>query len=184
MENTEVITTKPEQPLYLQQQSVQMSDNISDIASALSAAQGELESASKAKEGYGYNYSDLNSVISTAKPVLAKHGLSVTQLLGHTDNEVRVTTILAHSSGQYFKSESTLPVIEMKGCNKAQGAGASYSYLRRYAYQAILGMSSEDNDASSEGPKKTSFGGKKTTAKPSGQKFRKKKENTEVEDEI
>jgi hypothetical protein len=76
----------------------------------------------------------------------------------------------------------------MKGCNEAQRAGAVYSYLRRYAFQAIIGMSSEDNDASSEGLKKTSFSGKKastTKSKPDGQKFRRKKATTnEVEDEI
>ena len=78
----------------------------------------------------------------------------------------------------------------MKSCNPAQRAGAVYSYLRRYAFQAILGMSSEDNDASSEGNKakgKTSFSKKAadpTTAnKPAGQKFRKKKTEV-VEDEI
>ena len=131
-----------------------MSGNINEIAQALSKAQSELEAAGKSQEGYGYNYSDLNSVINTAKPILAKHGLGVTQLLGHTGEYVSVTTILTHSSGQFFRSDASLPVIEMKGCNIAQGAGASISYLRRYAYQAILGMSSEDVDASSEGAKK------------------------------
>lgn len=135
-----------------------MSSEIAEIATALSAAQAELEAAKKDQSGYGYNYSDLNSVITTAKPILAKNGLCLTQLLGQTTTDVTVTTILAHKSGQYFKSVSSLPVIDMKGCNVAQGAGASISYLRRYAYQAILGMSSEDNDASSDG-KKVSTGG-------------------------
>jgi hypothetical protein len=52
----------------------------------------------------------------------------------------------------------------MKGCNVAQGAGASISYLRRYAIQAILNMSSEDVDASSDGAKKTAA--KKDFKKP------------------
>ena len=70
-----------------------------------------------------------------------------------------------------------------------QRAGAVYSYLRRYSYQAILGLSSEDNDASSEGTKKpsgnTSFSSNKTVAsKPAGQKFRKKKTTKVEEDEI
>jgi hypothetical protein len=89
-----------------------MSDAINEVAEALSKAQSELDAATKDQAGYGYNYSDLNSVINTAKPVLAKHGLSVTQLLGNTDDNVRVTTILAHKSGQYFRSEASLPVIE------------------------------------------------------------------------
>jgi hypothetical protein len=79
-----------------------MSNNIDQIALALSKAQSELEAAGKTQEGYGYNYSDLNSVINTAKPVLAKHGLAITQLLGNTGTNVTVTTILTHGSGQFF----------------------------------------------------------------------------------
>lgn len=130
-----------------------MSASIDKIAQALSKAQSELDSAKKDNSGYGYNYSDLATVIANAKPVLSKFGLAITQLVGKTDSSVSVTTILTHESGQHFKSDATLPVIDMKGCNAAQGAGASLSYLRRYAYQAIIGMASEDNDASSEGYK-------------------------------
>ena len=136
-------------------QDTSMSANIADIATALSKAQAELDSAKKDSSGYGYNYSDLASVINSSKPVLAKHGLAVVQLVGkQTETQVEVTTILTHSSGQFFKSVATLPVIEMKGCNAAQGAGASLSYLRRYAYQSIIGQPSEDNDASSNGKEK------------------------------
>lgn len=139
--------------VIMQAQDTGMSDKIDAISLALAKAQEELESAKKDQSGYGYNYSDLASVIKTAKPVLAKNALSIVQLLGPTEGNVSVTTILAHSSGQFFKSNASLPLIDMKGCNSAQSAGASISYLRRYAYQAILGMSSEDTDASSQGVK-------------------------------
>lgn len=152
----------------------EMSTNIDQIAAALCKAQSELEAAKKDQSGYGYNYSDLNSVISTAKPVLSKHDLCVTQLLGETGSNVQVITILAHSSGQFFKSTASLPVIEMKGCNVAQGAGASISYLRRYSYQSILGMSSEDNDASSEGFKKET----KKAASPKKEAFKADSKNS------
>lgn len=131
-----------------------MSSNINEIAAALAKAQSELEAAKKGEEGYGYKYSDLATVIASAKPVLAKNNLAVVQLVGKTDKEVSVTTILTHSSGQFFRSNATLPLIDMKGCNAAQNAGASLSYLRRYTYQAIIGQPSEDNDANSAGFKK------------------------------
>ena len=133
-----------------------MSSQINEISSSLCKAQAELESAKKDNSGYGYNYSDLNSVIKTAKPILAKHELSIVQLVGKSnDREVELNTILAHSSGQFFKSSASIAIPEMKGCNLAQQTGSAISYLRRYAYQSILGMSSEDNDASSQGLKKT-----------------------------
>jgi hypothetical protein len=161
-----------------------MSSEINEISLALSLAQSELEATGKDTPGYGYNYSQLSSVIATAKPILKAHGLAITQLLGSDNNRPSVTTLLVHSSGQFFRSFASIPLIEMKGVNDAQKAGACYSYLRRYAFQAILGMSSEDNDASSNGKPtgKTSFAKKATPAttttvatKPAGQKFRKKK---------
>jgi len=153
-----------------------MSSNIGDLAGALSKAQSELESVSKGEKGYGYNYASLASTISVAKPVLAKYGLSISQLLGTTvEGLPSVTTVLLHSSGQYIQSTASLPLIEMKGVNEAQRAGAVYSYLRRYAIQGILNMSSEDNDASSKGidkPQET-----KTTTTKTRTKFRTAKEN-------
>lgn len=166
-----------------------MSSNIGEIAQALSTAQSELESAKKGQEGYGYNYSDLATVIQTAKPVLAKNGLAVTQLVSNVGDNPAVTTILVHKSGQFFKSFASMPNVEMKGCNVAQRMGATLSYLRRYAFQAILGMSSEDNDASSNGFSKggkTSFSkpAAKTEAKPAAQKFRRKKKVENNDDDL
>lgn len=135
----------------------EMSPQINEIAEALSKAQSELGSATKDQSGYGYNYSDLSSVINSSKSVLSKNGLSVVQLLGASNSDtVDITTILAHKSGQFFKTTTTIPIIDMKGCNAAQNMGASISYGRRYAYQSIIGQASEDNDASSEGFKKSS----------------------------
>lgn len=131
---------------------VEMSLEIGEVALALSTAQGELNSAKKDTRGYGYNYSDLASVIEVAKPILAKNKLAITQLVGNAANgDPKVTTLLVHQSGQWFRSVSSMPVVDMKGCSPAQCHGATQSYLRRYAYQAIIGLASEDNDASPKG---------------------------------
>lgn len=126
-----------------------------EFCEALVEFQFELPSAKKNNDGYGYKYSDLGTVIDTARPVLHKHGFSVLQILKEADSKsIKIETILLHKSGGRISSTASLPIIEMKSCNAAQNAGASLSYLRRYAYQAIIGMASEDNDASSKGPKK------------------------------
>jgi len=172
----------------IQQVENKMSGEINELATALSKAQVELESLGKDEKGYGYNYASLASTIQVAKPVLAKHGLAVVQLVGNEGDKPSVTTLLTHSSGQYVQTTASMPLVEMKGVNEAQRAGAVYSYIRRYALQAILNMASEDNDASSQGTSKpankTSFATKeKTEAKP--KKFaRKKRKVAEVEDDI
>ena len=83
---------------------VNKSAQIHEISAALSQAQAELESSKKNNAGYGYSYSDLNTVIQTAKPILNKYGLAVVQLVTNAANgDPAVTTILTHSSGQYFE---------------------------------------------------------------------------------
>lgn len=159
---------------------VTMSDNINEIALALSKAQTELEAVEKGEKGYGYNYASLPATIQASKATLAKNNLAVTQLLGNAANgNPAVTTILLHNSGQYLKSVVSAPLIEMKGCNSVQNAGAVYSYLRRYSLQGILNMSSEDNDASNQGYAKPDTSTRFSTAATSEggasrpQKFRK-----------
>lgn len=127
------------------------SEQLNEIGAALALAQAELATAKKDSSGYGYNYSDLTSVLATAKPVLEKNGLSVTQLVGKsTATEVSLTTVLLHKSGQFISEESSISIPEMNKINSTQKAGAAISYLRRYSLQAILGMASEDNDASTD----------------------------------
>jgi hypothetical protein len=147
------------------------SEQLNEIGAALANAQAELSTAKKDSSGYGYNYSDLASVLATAKPVLEKNGLSVTQLVGKsTLTEVSLTTILLHKSGQFISEESSIGIPEMNKINVTQKAGAAISYLRRYSLQAILGMASEDNDASTDArpiPQATS-GLARTNLEPSG----------------
>lgn len=132
--------------------SIEKSESINELAKALSKAQLSLESAKKGSSGYGYNYSDLATVIETSRKPLADNGLSVSQLLGDgAEGKVSITTVLMHLSGQYISSKLELEIPEMKGVNDSQKRGAAYSYGRRYALQAILNMASEDNDASSKG---------------------------------
>ena len=154
----------------------EFSREINQITKALSEAQGKLTSLSKGEQGHGYKYTSLASTIDVVRPVLQEFGLAVIQLVGNQGNNPAITTILSHESGQYFRSTASMGLIKLPRGNEAQAAGAVYSYLRRYALQAILNLASEDNDASS----KTSTSASKAPAKASAdkprQKFRKKNE--------
>ena len=112
--------------------------------------QSELTAARKAKQGHGYKYADLVECIETAKEPLAKYGLAVTQLMGQYDKENTLITALTHESGQYIASEFIMEKAVLHGgaaSNPAQKMGASITYMRRYAYAAIIGLAQEDDDA-------------------------------------
>lgn len=124
------------------------SDQINELAAALSVAQGKLGAASfDARNGFLNNeYATIGSFIETAKPVMAECGLAVSQSVTGTGDAVGVTTVLMHASGQWIEDTVTLPLGDEKGKSRAQVAGSIVTYLRRYAYQSILGMYSADDD--------------------------------------
>jgi len=131
------------------------SESIKNLAEALSKAQTEMPTVKfNAKNPFLKNrYADLGAIISTSKPILAKHGLSVSQLTGNNGDCVGVETVLMHESGEWLESSMYLPVGVEKGKSQAQVAGSIITYLRRYSLSAILGMySDEDGDGNQPAP--------------------------------
>jgi len=134
---------------------IRRSANINEIATALSKAQGELQSITKDKTNpfYKSKYADLSSIWDVIRPILAKHGLAVIQGPTSEGSKVSITTILTHSSGQYF--ENTLQLTSEKAT--PQGVGSAITYGRRYSLSALLGIASDEdddgNDASGKGDK-------------------------------
>lgn len=129
------------------------SDSIANLAAALSKAQGEMPAAQmNATNPFLKNkYADLGSVIETAKPVLAKYGLSVVQLPIGDGGKIGVETIVMHESGEWVSNELTLEVADEKGKSAAQVAGSIISYLRRYSLSAALGIyADEDTDGNAK----------------------------------
>src|SRR5205823_14856974 len=56
---------------------------------------------------------------------------------------LRLTIILAHSSGEWISSE--WPVCPISGVDSAQRMGAAMTYARRYALFALVGIAEEDD---------------------------------------
>ena len=122
------------------------SDEIDLIAKAFVKCQGELEAAPKSADNpfFHSKYADLGSVVRATRPILAAHGLAVTQTSVPTgiENYLEIETTLIHESGQYWGSLLTMPLDKPT----PQGFGSAMTYGRRYAYSAILGVITEEDD--------------------------------------
>lgn len=123
------------------------SEQINELATALAAAQSELENASKSSVNphFKSRYADLAEVINTVRPVFSKHGLALTQCPSFESGIVSVETILMHKSGQWMSSTISAPVSKLD----AQGVGSATTYCRRYALAAIANIAQEDDDGES-----------------------------------
>ena len=117
------------------------SEQINELAKALSAAQTKMNGALKDSKNpfFKSSYADLSQVMGAFQEFFAPEGLSVSHLLtGKT-----ISTILMHGSGQFISSETELPVTKQ---NDPQALGSSITYMRRYALAAITGIFQTDDD--------------------------------------
>lgn len=121
------------------------SENINELAIALSKAQAAMQPIYKDKKvafkDVKYTYADLPSVLDACRKPLSDNGLAIVQTMEPNGTLWVLSTMLIHSSGQWMKS--MLPI----NVNAASSAlGSSISYMRRYALCAMISISPEDDD--------------------------------------
>lgn len=123
---------------------MQKSENINDLATALSKAQGEIKGAMKDSSNpfFKSKYADLASVWEAFRQPFAKHGLSLVQLPKTEENRVTVETVLLHMSGQWISEVLSASPKDMT----PQSVGSTITYLRRYGAQSVAGVCPEDDD--------------------------------------
>jgi len=120
-----------------------------NIYKALASLQQEVPAIHEGTKGYGYTYSDLKTILRVINPIMARNDLGFTQLL---EGENIVTTIFHTESGESISSTTNIPQgITLKGMNTFQVAGSGFTYYRRYALSAALGLVTDvDSDAKGE----------------------------------
>lgn len=112
------------------------------IYEALLAVQKEIEPISKSETNpfFKSKYFDINALLGALKPVLNKHGLVITQGLGHVNGTpALVTTVRTDKE----KEDYYLPLPQTAD---AQKFGAMITYMRRFAYQSLFSLEAEDDD--------------------------------------
>ena len=132
------------------------SDTIATIAAALAKAQVELTNPEKSlvatirspfprEADRTFRYAPLSSGLDIIRKSLGRHEIATIQSTD-IDKEaglLRLTTILAHSSGEWVSSE--WPVCQISDIASAQRMGAALTYARRYALFTLVGIAGEDD---------------------------------------
>lgn len=121
------------------------SEQINELAEALSKAQEEIEVAKKGTVNpfFKKKYSDLPSVVKASRKALVKNNLSIVQGGEKKDGEWILNTRIIHKSGQWI--EGDFPIIVKKE-HDPQALGSSITYAKRYGLAALVGVVSDDED--------------------------------------
>ena len=132
------------------------SESIGTIAAALAKAQAEITNPEKSltatirspfpREGdRTFRYAPLSTGLDIVRKVLGRHEIATVQSTA-IDNEaglIRLTTILAHSSGEWMSSD--WPVCPVSETAAPHRMGAALTYARRYALFTLVGIAGEDD---------------------------------------
>ena len=135
------------------------SNEIDKIALAMVNIQGEVRHALKdSKNQYFTTYANLENVWDAAKKPLQKYKVAVIQIPHNMAGTPSLSTMLLHESGQYiqgnfpFEGAVVETEWESKGKNyktvnaNSQETGKALTYLRRYAFAAMVGVIAGDDD--------------------------------------
>lgn len=122
------------------------SENINDLALALSLAQSEMKSAVMDcyNPHFKSKYASMTSIMAAIKEPLAKNGISVVQCVsgGTESSHYSLETTLFHKSGQWLRSSMNL-IVEKQNM---QSLGSALSYGRRQALSAMVGVVEDEED--------------------------------------
>ena len=120
------------------------SESLAKLAEALAKAQGAIENAKKDSENpfFKSRYADLASIWDVCRKPLSDNGLSIIQIPEFIEGKIRLTTVIAHASGEWISGD--LDMIPVKA--EPQGIGSCITYARRYALSSFAGVATEDDD--------------------------------------
>lgn len=118
------------------------SEQINEIAAALSKAQGTMKNAhlNKVNPHFKSKYADLAGIRDAVTPALSQNGIAVVQGTDFDDGQFVVVTRLVHSSGQWFESRFPIAI------DKPQAMGSAYTYAKRYSLSAICNIAADEDD--------------------------------------
>ncbi len=133
------------------------SETIGTVAGALAKAQAELTNPEKSlvatirTDGPGrgversFRYAPLSSGLDIVRKTLSQHEIATVQTtaVDQAAGIITLTTVLAHSSGEWIASD--WPVCAISETATPHRMGAALTYARRYALFTLVGIAGEDD---------------------------------------
>jgi hypothetical protein len=132
------------------------SETIGTIAAALAKAQAELVNPEKSLVGTirsdapgaaerSFRYAPLSSGLEIIRKTLSQHEIATVQTtsIDEAAGIVRLSTVLAHASGEWIASD--WPVCAISDTAAPHRMGAALTYARRYVLFTLVGIAGEDD---------------------------------------
>lgn len=154
--NPEVDIDKMERLLQMQERIYSRNAEM-EFNAAMSAMQDEMPSIAERGRSHNGNYATFEDINDVAKPIMKRHGFSVTFRVKNIQGGIEVTGVLMHKAGHREETTMTLPLDTSGSKNNVQAVGSSVSYGKRYVMSALLNITTRgaDDDGNAAAPTKT-----------------------------
>lgn len=143
------------QRLIDMQKDAMQSNAVAAFNRAFAAMQADIPTViEKGKGDKGMSYARLEDIVETVRPVLQKHGFSLSHQTEWPDKAtIKVIGILTHEDGHERRSEFLASADQSGSKNAIQALGSSNSYGRRYTTKDLLNIVTkmEDDDGKKAG---------------------------------
>ncbi len=118
------------------------SSEIKEFVAALAKAQGVMKPAvfNRVNPHFKTRYADFTSCMDACRTPLSENGLAPIQYCETIEGKLNLVTMLAHTSGQWMKSE--FPLIPSK--MDSQGIGSAMTYAKRYSLCGMVGIVADE----------------------------------------
>jgi len=120
------------------------STSIANLAAAMAKAQAEMHNPrfDSTNPHFKSKFASLAAVREAVIPVLAKHGLSLTQFPVTHEGTAGCINHLAHESGEWMEETFLLPVDK----SNAHGYASALTYAKRLSMQSVVGVVGDEDD--------------------------------------
>lgn len=141
------------------------------LIQALASAQAEMKNApfDKVNPHFKSKFASLTSIRNTALPVLAKHGIAVTQPGIQLESGTWAIRTILSKGDEHMQGDT--PIIADK--NNAQAFGSAMTYAKRYGLSAMVCIASDEDDDGNE-----------ASQSPPSQEFVTPNQAKQIEDDI
>jgi hypothetical protein len=146
--NPDVPVDKLEKIIELHER-VQANAAKAEFDAAFAVMQAELPIIIESKKGDGgkWSYAPLEDIVEQVRPILARHGFSLSHTTEWPDkNVVRVIGVLSHSRGHERRSEFVSAADTSGSKNAVQALGSVNHYGRRYTTSDLLNIVTRNQD--------------------------------------
>lgn len=122
-----------------------------EYMAAFAEMQPEIPSVIKTGRTNNATYAKYEKIVESIQPILGKHGFGFSHRVNQSNGQIEVVCILSHRGGHSEETQFIAPADTSGSKNSVQAIGSTVSYGKRYTLNALLGISTKDEDNDDNG---------------------------------